>query len=88
MNVSTVVRHDLDSVIMTRYIRVHPGYFGQVNYICIRLELYGCVPEFKKGSFVFLSIQPLPRISRIILVYYCKCCNLIGYSTRYLFIIR
>ena len=26
--------------------------------------------------------------SRIILVYYCKCCNLIGYSTRYLFIIR
>ena len=24
--------------------------------------------------------------SRIILVYYCKCCNLIGYSTRYLFL--
>ena len=60
MNVSTVVRHDLDSVIMARYIRVHPGYVGQ-NHICIRLELYGCVPEFKKGSFVFLLIQPLPR---------------------------
>ena len=27
-------------------------------------------------------------ISRIILVYYCKCCNLIGYSTRYLFLDR
>ena len=27
------------------------------------------------------------RISRIILVYYCKCCDLIGYSTRYLSLI-
>ena len=26
--------------------------------------------------------------SRIILIYYCKCCNLIGYSTRYLFLDR
>ena len=25
-------------------------------------------------------------ISRIILVYYCKCCNLIRYSSRYLFL--
>ena len=24
--------------------------------------------------------------SRFILVYYCKCCDLIGYSTRYLFL--
>ena len=30
----------------------------------------------------------LTLISRILLVYYCKCCNLIGYSTRYLFTIR
>ena len=30
----------------------------------------------------------LLTFSRIILVYYYKCCNLIGYSTRYLFIIR
>ena len=29
----------------------------------------------------------LKTISRIILVYYCKDCNVIGYSTRYLFII-
>ena len=27
----------------------------------------------------------ITSISRIILVYYCKCCNLIDYSTRYLF---
>ena len=27
-------------------------------------------------------------ISRITLVFYCKCCNLIGYSTRYLFLDR
>ena len=33
-------------------------------------------------------IEVLNLISRIILVYYCNCCNLIGYSTRYLFIIR
>ena len=30
----------------------------------------------------------LSHISRIILVFYCKCCNLIGYSTRYLFLDR
>ncbi len=30
----------------------------------------------------------ITMISRIILVYYCKCCNLIGYCTRYLFINR
>ena len=29
----------------------------------------------------------LIHISRIILVYYCECCNWIGYSTRYLFIV-
>ena len=35
------------------------------------------------------KLQPkITIISRIILVYYCKCCNVIGYSTRYLFIIR
>ena len=31
-------------------------------------------------------MRDLYSISRIILVYYCKCCNLIGYSTRYLFL--
>ena len=34
------------------------------------------------------ALQILITISRIILVYYCKCCNLIGYSTRYLFLDR
>ena len=34
------------------------------------------------------SACTLNIFSRIILVYYCKCCNLIGYSIRYLFIIR
>ena len=33
-------------------------------------------------------LHVLIKFSRIILVYYCKCCNLIGYSARYLFIIR
>ena len=27
-------------------------------------------------------------ISKNVLVYYCKCCNLIGYATRYLFVNR
>ena len=35
------------------------------------------------GPLLFLIF-----ISRIILVFYCKCCNLIGYSTRYLFLDR
>jgi hypothetical protein len=40
--------------------------------------------------FVSWHIQQLVlnTISRIILVYYCKCCNLIGYSTHYLFLDR
>ena len=30
----------------------------------------------------------LTIISKNLLVYYCKCCNLIGYATRYLFVNR
>jgi hypothetical protein len=46
-DVSTVVRHDLDPAIMARYIRVHPGYEmrGGAVFVCMRLELYGCVVE-------------------------------------------
>ena len=40
--VFNVVRHDLDPIIMARYIRVHPGY-ATGNNACMRLELYGCV---------------------------------------------
>ena len=43
-DVFTVVAHDLDPTIMARYIRVHPGYYTGAN-ACMRLELYGCVPE-------------------------------------------
>ena len=41
---SSVVRHDLNSAIIARYIRVHPGY-EQGNQACMRLELYGCLFE-------------------------------------------
>ena len=34
------------------------------------------------------TVHKLIIIGRIILVYYCKCRNLIGYSTRYLFLDR
>ena len=34
------------------------------------------------------NLNHLIIFSRIILVYHCKCCNLIGYSTRYLFFDR
>ena len=47
-DVSTVVRHDLDPAIMARYIRVYPGYYIG-NIVCMRLELYGCVPAIGKG---------------------------------------
>ena len=47
-DVSTVVRHNLTRAILTRYIRVHPGYYtGQSA--CMRLELYGCEPTEEKG---------------------------------------
>ena len=35
-----------------------------------------------------ILVCALLEFSRIILVYYCKCCNLIGYSTCYLFLDR
>ena len=35
-----------------------------------------------------MSKYILISVSRIVLVYYSKCCNLIGYSTRYLFLDR
>ena len=44
--------------------------------------------QFSLALYYFGGNAFLIVISRIILVYYCKCCNLIGYSTRYLFIIR
>ena len=47
-DVSTVVRHNLDSAIMARYIKVHPGY-DKGNHVCMRLELYGCLPVNEKG---------------------------------------
>ena len=44
--------------------------------------------EARKAAAHAVIIICIIYFSRIILVYYCKCCNLIGYSTRYLFIIR
>ena len=48
-DVFSVVRHDLDPVIMARYIRVHPGYYTS-NPVCMRLELYGCRKRILNGS--------------------------------------
>ena len=53
-----------------------------------------CIYEYLKDFLSVHKLDPkfwrinLCNISRIILVYYCKCCNLIGYSTRYLFLDR
>ena len=44
----SVVQHSLDPAIMAKYIRVHPGYDTGTN-VCMRLELYGCVPVIEKG---------------------------------------
>ena len=44
--------------------------------------------KHKCVELVCAAFQLVIDISRIILVYYCKCCNLIGYSTRYLFLDR
>ena len=42
------------------------------------------VIKISKNNYRYI----ISRFSRIILVYYCKCCNLIGYSSRYLFLDR
>ena len=47
-----------------------------------------CVSRLPAKKGRVLGMVLLSDISRIILIYYCKWCNLIGYSTRYLFIIR
>ena len=41
-NVHKIVRRNLN--IMARYIRIHPGYHTPGSTVCMRLELYGCVP--------------------------------------------
>ena len=40
----------------------------------------------KEGKKLIKQIYKLTIISKNFLVYYCKCCNLIGYATRYLFV--
>ena len=47
-----------------------------------------CVSRLPAKKGKVLGMVFLSDISGIILVYYCKCCSLIGYSTCYLFIIR
>ena len=37
-------------------------------------------------SFISLFVYIYYLLVELCLVYYCKCCNLIGYSTRYLFL--
>ena len=47
---------------------------------------------FKKCSTTMLKVHAFHTkstyIISMIVVFYCKCCNLIGYSTRYLFLDR
>ena len=72
------------------YFCFHCSNFGA----CLMTELSSKVQKpslevWKSSSSVRYSRLVLFTISsRIILVHYCKCCNLIGYPTRYLFIIR
>ncbi len=65
------------------YIYIDHGHIIHIIYI---------IQELKKSSLTimveFLYPGSLSAFSRIIPVYYCKCCNLIGYSTRYLFLDR
>ena len=51
---------------------------GYSNIFCFYIVL----------TMIIFEVTVIFVVSRIILVYYCKCCNVIGYSTRYLFIIR
>ena len=61
-----------------------PSYFTRTFFLVM-----GLFPATLPSMFILLVIVfVLTCVSRIILVYYCKCCNLIGYSIRYLFLDR
>ena len=59
---------------------IGPIFFWHKTYTIIDNQLYCSFGELPKHALFI--------ITRIILVYYCKCYNLIGYSTHYLFIVR
>ena len=68
---------------------------GVVLLLVMLYKILRNLLEFKPvQTYIFLNKnrfflrKALILISRIILVFYCKCCNLIGYSTRYLFLDR
>ena len=58
----------------------------------IQREKSFIVEEYKLQFFASFglasTICTICHFSRIMLIYYCKYCNLIGYSTRYLFLDR
>ena len=50
------------------------------SYICVHND------SSQVAKDIVIKVSVLIIFNRIILAYYCKCCPLIGYSTRYLFL--
>ena len=71
----------------TTYFRNNNSAHGQCTRDFVIAKDSGEYMQFML-YFDYLLFFIIICFSRIILAYYCKCCNLIGYSTRYLFIIR
>ena len=76
----TAYKTDNKSVLAYKGGSIEKDLLAKLNIPSVNLELFGC-PKAR-------NIFPEMVWSTSQLVYCCKCCNLIGYSTRYLFVNR
>ena len=65
------------------YIKFHPNY--QLNE---KVKTTNNGSLTKSVNYKTIYYNTIICISKNSVVYYCKCCNLIGYATRYLFVNR
>ena len=73
--------------VFDRFVNMHPTVLELITIIITRMKLT-IVATIDHHNNITTTSYVVTIISRIILVYYCNCCNLIGYSSCYLFVDR
>ena len=74
--------------VFDQFVNMHPTVLELITIIIITRMTLTIVATIDHHNNITTTSYVVIIISRIILVYYCNCCNLIGYSTCYLFVDR